>query len=84
MLVTASRGYQLAVEPGSVDAQEFVRLAEQGRAALDGDDPELAAAVLRRALELWHDPPHERPSAGPQPLNVASRHGDLTGKGCPR
>ena len=31
VLVTASRGYQLAVEPGSVDAQEFVRLAEQGR-----------------------------------------------------
>ena len=52
VLVTASRGYQLAVEPGSVDAQEFVRLAEQGRAALDGDDPEQAAAVLRRALEL--------------------------------
>ncbi len=56
VLVTASRGYQLAVEPGSVDAQEFVRLAEQGRAALDGDDPEQAAAVLRRALELWQGP----------------------------
>ena len=56
VLVTASRGYQLAALPGSVDAQEFVRLAEQGRAALDGDDPERAAGVLRRALELWQGP----------------------------
>jgi hypothetical protein len=56
VLVTASRGYQLAVEPGSVDAQEFARLAGQGRATLDGDDPEQAAAVLRRALELWQGP----------------------------
>ena len=42
--------------PAAVDAQEFVRLAEQGRAALDGDDPEQAAAVLRRALELLAGP----------------------------
>jgi DNA-binding SARP family transcriptional activator len=56
VLVTASRGYQLAVEPGSVDAQEVARLAGQGRATLDGDDPEQAAAVLRRALELWQGP----------------------------
>ena len=56
MLVTASPGYLLAVEPAAVDAHEFAGLAEQGRAALDGDDPEQAAAVLRRAAELWRGP----------------------------
>ncbi len=39
VLVTASRGYQLAVEPGSVDAQEFVRLAEQGAPRSTGTIP---------------------------------------------
>ena len=39
-----------------MDAHEFTALAEQGRAALDGDDPEQAAAVLRRAAELWRGP----------------------------
>ena len=56
VLVTASRGYLLSVEPERVDAHEFTALAEQGRAALDGDDPEQAAAVLRRASELWRGP----------------------------
>jgi DNA-binding response OmpR family regulator len=56
VLVTAAPGYLLAVEPGAVDAQAFTRLAEQGRAALEGDDPELAADLLRRGAELWHGP----------------------------
>jgi DNA-binding response OmpR family regulator len=56
VLVTAGRGYLLAVDPGAVDAHEFARLAEQGRAALDGDDPERAADLLRRAAQLWHGP----------------------------
>jgi DNA-binding response OmpR family regulator len=56
-LVTASRGYLLDVEPGAVDALEFADLVEQGHAALDGDDPELAVDLLRRAAELWRGPP---------------------------
>jgi DNA-binding SARP family transcriptional activator/CheY-like chemotaxis protein len=56
VLVTASRGYLLSIEPETVDAHEFTALAERGRAALEGDDPEQAAALLRRASELWRGP----------------------------
>ena len=65
----------------SVDAHEFAALAEQGRAALDGDDPEQAAAVLRRAAELWRGPaladvpdaPFARAEAGPAGRAAAGR-----------
>ncbi len=57
--------------PAASTRSEFVRLAEQGRAALDGDDPEQAAALLRRALELWRarrSPTcRTRRSPGPRP-----------------
>jgi CheY-like chemotaxis protein len=56
VLVTATPGYRLAAAPDMVDAYEFVRLVEQGRAALDGDDPEHAADLLRRAAALWRGP----------------------------
>jgi len=56
VLVTAAGGYRLAVDPGAVDAHQFTLLAEQGRAALEGDDPEHAAALLLRAAELWRGP----------------------------
>jgi DNA-binding response OmpR family regulator len=55
VLVTAAPGYLLAAD--AVDSHEFARLAEEGRAALDGDDPERAADLLRRAAELWRGPP---------------------------
>jgi DNA-binding SARP family transcriptional activator/CheY-like chemotaxis protein len=53
VLRTAAPGYRLVAPPGTVDAREFARLAGQGHAALDGDDPEQAADLLRRAAELW-------------------------------
>ncbi|GAA4687400.1 hypothetical protein GCM10023215_23900 [Pseudonocardia yuanmonensis] len=56
VLVTASPGYRLAVDPGAVDAHAFARLVEQGRSALAGDDPERAAELLDRAAELWRGP----------------------------
>ena len=56
VLVTAAPGYLLAVEPGVVDAHEFARLAEEGRAALEGGDPERAAQLLRCAADLWRGP----------------------------
>jgi DNA-binding SARP family transcriptional activator/CheY-like chemotaxis protein len=56
VLVTAARGYRLNVEPEAVDAHEFALLAAQGRAALEGDDPERAAELLLRAAELWRGP----------------------------
>lgn len=49
-------GYRLTVDPADVDAHRFLRLADEGRAALDGDDPALAADLLRQALALWRGP----------------------------
>ncbi|MDQ2707372.1 MAG: winged helix-turn-helix domain-containing protein [Actinomycetota bacterium] len=53
LLVTSAPGYVLRAEPGAIDAHEFVRLAEEGRLALDDDDSERTAELLRRAAELW-------------------------------
>ncbi|MEU6867090.1 BTAD domain-containing putative transcriptional regulator [Streptomyces sp. NPDC046876] len=49
-------GYRIAVPDGSVDAARFEALAAEGRTALAEGDPARAAAVLRRALQLWRGP----------------------------
>jgi DNA-binding SARP family transcriptional activator/CheY-like chemotaxis protein len=53
ILVTAAPGYVLRAQPGSIDADEFVRLAEAGRVALAEDDAESAAELLSAATALW-------------------------------
>ncbi|MCA2225721.1 ATP-binding protein [Nonomuraea aurantiaca] len=55
MVERAATGYRLAVDPGDVDAHRFLRLAEEGRQALDAD-PGRAAALLGEALSLWRGP----------------------------
>jgi SARP family transcriptional regulator, regulator of embCAB operon len=53
LLPLTEAGYQLSVEPGCLDADEFaaeVRAAQSLRAA----DPGAAAATLRSALGRWH------------------------------
>ncbi|MEU8143405.1 BTAD domain-containing putative transcriptional regulator [Nonomuraea sp. NPDC048901] len=55
MVERAATGYRLAVDPGDVDAHRFLRLAEEGRRALD-TDPDRAAALLGEALSLWRGP----------------------------
>ncbi|MGA4849825.1 AfsR/SARP family transcriptional regulator [Streptomyces sp. G5(2025)] len=55
-VVSAPGGYRLAVAPEDVDLHRFERLAREGRAALDRDDPASAARVLRDALALWRGP----------------------------
>jgi DNA-binding SARP family transcriptional activator len=55
-LVTVAPGYRLIVDAGELDALVFVRLAEQGRAALRAGDTERAAELLGDALALWHGP----------------------------
>jgi DNA-binding response OmpR family regulator len=56
VLVTTSPGYLVDVDPDSVDAHAFSRIVGEGRTALDGDDPERAADLLRAADALWHGP----------------------------
>ena len=53
VLETAPPGYRLVVEPMSVDLFEFVRLSEEGRAALGSGDASGGAEILRAALALW-------------------------------
>ncbi|MGW0536883.1 ATP-binding protein [Streptomyces sp. NPDC003032] len=55
-VASAPGGYRLAVAPEDVDLHRFERLAREGRAALDRDDPAPAARTLRDALALWRGP----------------------------
>lgn len=49
------RGYALTVAPGELDVDRFAKLARQGREA---GDPAVAAALCRRALDLWRGTPY--------------------------
>ncbi|MEU8958698.1 BTAD domain-containing putative transcriptional regulator [Streptomyces sp. NPDC048518] len=55
-VVSAPGGYRLAVPPDDVDLHRFERLVREGRASLDGGDPDTAARTLRDALALWRGP----------------------------
>jgi predicted ATPase/DNA-binding SARP family transcriptional activator len=64
VLETTANGYRLAVDPTTVDAFEFERLATAGRSALTIGDAAGAAETLGAALELWHGPePADLPQA---------------------
>jgi predicted ATPase/DNA-binding SARP family transcriptional activator len=52
-LATRPPGYQLKASADEVDARRFQELAQQGRDALAGGRPELAAGLLQEALALW-------------------------------
>ena len=56
VLVTASPGYRLDIEPTAVDAHTFADLVAHGREALDAGMPEQAAQLLLRAEEMWRGP----------------------------
>lgn len=56
VLATSFGGYMLRVQPGGVDADEFEKLAEAGRAAHTAGDHAAAAGLLSRALALWQGP----------------------------
>ena len=57
LLHTRRAGYALELAPGQLDADEFERLAAEGRAALGDGDPAAAARCLHDALALWRGPP---------------------------
>src|SRR5579875_1251909 len=54
-LDTLPSGYRLEVASEYVDVSEFEKLAADGRAALESDDPQRATDLLSRALALWSE-----------------------------
>ena len=56
VIATRAPGYELELAPERVDVHRFARLAQEGRAALEGDDPVAAEGALREALALWRGP----------------------------
>ena len=56
VVLTRPTGYLLNVAPERIDAFRFERLVEAGRSGLE-TNPEVASAVLRDALDLWHGAP---------------------------
>ncbi len=56
VIATRAPGYLLELEPERVDAYRFTRLAQEGRAAIEGGEPEAAEVALREALALWRGP----------------------------
>ncbi len=77
VLVTASPGYLLDIEPGAVDAHPFADLVARGREALDAGDPETAARVLLRAEEMWHGPALADVPVTPFTRDAAARLAEL-------
>ncbi|GAA3343116.1 AfsR/SARP family transcriptional regulator [Amorphoplanes nipponensis] len=55
-LVTTAPGYLMYVDPEQIDAHSFQTMSWQGRQLLDNGRTAEAAAVLRRALDLWRGP----------------------------
>ncbi|HZN73223.1 MAG TPA: AfsR/SARP family transcriptional regulator [Micromonosporaceae bacterium] len=55
-LVTKAPGYLMRVSPNQLDATTFEALSWQGRQMLERGQPEQAAQLLRRALDLWRGP----------------------------
>jgi DNA-binding SARP family transcriptional activator/tetratricopeptide (TPR) repeat protein len=59
VLSTRGSGYELAVDPGDIDAHRFTRLVDDAaRAAKDGS-PDTALRLLDEADALWHGDPLE-------------------------
>ena len=75
-LESSPAGYRLTVAAGDVDAGEFVRLADAGRAALAGNDPATARTELTRALELWRGPALADAAGSPWADGAADRLGE--------
>lgn len=55
LLRTAANGYVLDIEPASLDANQFQRMAERG-SELHRSSPHEAIGLLRTALSLWRGP----------------------------
>jgi DNA-binding SARP family transcriptional activator len=56
VIATRAPGYELELDPERIDVHRFLRLAQDGRAALQGGDPISAEGALRKALAVWRGP----------------------------
>ena len=56
-VVTRTPGYLLDVDPDTVDALRFARIAATARTASERGETEVAALLLRDGLELWRGEP---------------------------
>ena len=52
-LITKPPGYLTLVSPHQLDATAFEAMSRRGRQLLEAGEPEPAAQLLRRALDLW-------------------------------
>jgi SARP family transcriptional regulator, regulator of embCAB operon len=77
VLVTASPGYRLDIEPDAVDAHAFAAAVARGRQALAAADPEEAARVLLHAEEMWRGPALADVPVTPFVRAAAARLGEL-------
>ncbi len=57
MIATREHGYELRLDPGRLDADQFERLVAEGRSELAAGGPARAASTLEAALALWRGPP---------------------------
>ena len=57
LVVTASTGYQLAIDGDDVDAHRFEALLHSGRTALLASRYDVAISTFDQALALWRDDP---------------------------
>ncbi|MCQ8194106.1 AfsR/SARP family transcriptional regulator [Streptomyces rugosispiralis] len=81
-VVSSPGGYRLATAAphDEVDLLRFERLTNEGIRALDADDPETAAATLRKALALWRGPAladlpdRDAAAARPEALRLTALH----------
>ncbi|NSC21573.1 AfsR/SARP family transcriptional regulator [Streptomyces albus subsp. chlorinus] len=65
ILQTQPFGYLLKLDPQTIDAWSFEKLAAEGQAELKAGRPEQAAAKLAQALKLWTGPPLGNVDCGP-------------------
>ncbi|MET8764692.1 BTAD domain-containing putative transcriptional regulator [Lentzea sp. NPDC004782] len=65
LITRPGHGYQLVVEPGELDLDEFDSLVRQGEEALEEADVEAAIELFGAALAKWQGVPTAELSAGP-------------------
>ncbi|MFL6124778.1 BTAD domain-containing putative transcriptional regulator, partial [Actinophytocola sp.] len=77
LLETHPAGYALRLPAHLVDTQRFERLVVEGRAALAGSRPEIAAESLSLALALWRGEAYEEFAGVPALRSEATRLREL-------